>query len=234
MSGIETEPEGGLLIDDAEVRRRAEATGLSARLEVADATRSLLSRLARTQADDERLGHVGRALRLAEDALNGQPERQGHVRSIEGALTGLGSLSELGPFTGRLHAIAPLGRLILGDSWAEANVTYDSAHQGAPGFVHGGFIAAFFDEMLGAVQRDTARMTVSLELKYRSPAPLHRELRYTTQLLRIEGRKAFVGGALHDGERLCAEASALFVAPRREDLIEGGAERDRADGCARP
>ncbi|MBB4641651.1 hypothetical protein [Rhizorhapis suberifaciens] len=29
----------------------------------------------------------------------------------------------------------------------------------------------------------------------------------------VDGRKAYVNGTLHDGDRLCAEARALFVEP---------------------
>jgi acyl-coenzyme A thioesterase PaaI-like protein len=222
MTSASTSQDHVLAIDDREIRQRAACAGLSARVELADAARALLSRLARTRASDEQLSEVTSALLRAGRALDEAPEQCGYLRSIEGALTGLGALSELGPFTGRLHALAPLGRLTLGTKRAEALVTYDSAHEGAPGFVHGGFIAAYFDEMLGVVQRDTLRMTVSLEMRYRAPTPLHREVRYTSWLERVDGRKAFVAGALHEGDRLCAEASAVFVAPRA-DLFDQSA-----------
>lgn len=62
------------------------------------------------------------------------------------------------------------------------------------------------------VQRGNVRMTVDLHITYRGPAPLGRALRYTTWLDRVEDRKAFVRGALHDGDRLCTEASAVFAA----------------------
>lgn len=203
-----------LVLDNTEIRRRAIEAGLSPRVDLADAARVLLSRLARTRASAEQLAGVTAALLAAGRVLDDAPEQDGFLRSIEGGLTGLGPLSELGPFTGRLHALAPLGDIILGTSRAEALVIYDSAHEGAPGFVHGGFIAAYFDEMLGVVQRDTVRMTVALEMRYRAPTRLHRKVRFTSWLERTDGRKAFVAGTLHDGDQLCAEASAVFVAPR--------------------
>ncbi|WP_340317904.1 PaaI family thioesterase [Rhizorhabdus argentea] len=203
------------VLDTPEIVRRAAVAGLGARLNVAEAVRDIVHRLARSEAGDAELAAVAQLLREAGAVLEGQPEREGYVRSVEGALTGLGTLSELGPFTGRLHPTSPQMDLLLGTDRAEARATYGSVHQGAPGFVHGGYIAATFDEMLGVVQRDTVRMTVELKLSYRAPVPLHEEVRYTSWLDRVEGRKAFVVGTLHHGDRLCAEATAVFVAPAK-------------------
>ena len=45
--------------------------------------------------------------------------------------------------------------------------------------------------------------------------PLEKELSVTGRVARVEGRKAFLVGELRDGDRLCADAEALFVALRR-------------------
>lgn len=204
-----------MIIDNEEIRARAAKYALTTRVGLADSVRSLLENFARSQAEDPVIEEASALISQASELLARQPARAGHIRAIEGALTGLGELSELGPFTGRLHPIAPEFRLILAGERAEAFATYGSAHQGAPGFVQGGFIAATFDELLGVVQSGVVRMTVDLQVSYRAPAPLHRELRYTSWLEKIDGRKAYVNGTLHDGDRLCAEARALFVEPRQ-------------------
>ena len=43
-------------------------------------------------------------------------------------------------------------------------------------------------------------------------APIDTELRVAAFFDREEGRKHFLRGTLHAGDRLCAEATALFVA----------------------
>lgn len=202
------------IIDSAEIEARASAHGLGMRLALARSIRSLLDEFSCSMAPDDVLAEaaasVGRAVQLLAD----QPGKPAYVRSIEGALTGMGTLSELGPFTGRLHPLTPPFKLILSGDRAEAYTTYSHPHEGAPGLLQGGFIAATFDELLGVVQSGVVRLTVDLQISYRAPTPLYKELRYTTWLDKIDGRKAYVNGTLHDGDRLCAEARGLFVEPR--------------------
>jgi acyl-CoA thioesterase FadM len=54
-------------------------------------------------------------------------------------------------------------------------------------------------------------MTGTLTVVYRTPTPLHVEVVFTAWITRIEGRKIFVSGELHAGERLCATCDAVFV-----------------------
>lgn len=205
----------GSIIDNAEIERQGRYHALTTRLELAESIRSLLDDFSCSMAEDAVFEEVADCVRRASGLLAGHARRPAHVRSIEGALTGMGELSELGPFTGRLHPLAPPFRLVLNGDRAEAYATYGHPHQGAPGLLQGGFIAATFDELLGVVQAGVVRLTVDLQISYRAPTPLHKELRYTTWLDRIEGRKAYVTGTLHDGDRLCAEARGLFLEPRQ-------------------
>ncbi|MBZ9650086.1 PaaI family thioesterase [Sphingobium sp. 3R8] len=203
------------VIDDRRIEERAAQHGLTSRVECAQAIRSLLDNFSCSMADDAQLDEAAARIRMVSELLAGQPSRPAHVRFIEGMLTGLGELSELGPFTGRLHPLPPPFKLVLNGDRAEAYATYSHPHQGPPGLLQGGFIAATFDELLGIVQAGVLRMTVDLQIAYRAPTPLYKELRYTTWLDRIDGRKAYAKGTLHDGDRLCAEASGVFVEPRQ-------------------
>lgn len=95
-----------------------------------------------------------------------------------------------------------------------ARVTFGPAYEGPPGCVHGGFVAAAFDEVLGATQSLSGQqgMTAHLEIDYRSPTPLGEALRMRGWLDRTDGRKIWARAELCHGERLCAEAEALFLA----------------------
>jgi acyl-coenzyme A thioesterase PaaI-like protein len=88
---------------------------------------------------------------------------------------------------------------------------------GSNGVVHGGAIPLLFDDLLGrfAIVGDRPRSrTAYLHVDYRSVAPIDVMLRVAAHVEREEGRKRFLRGTLHDGDRLCAEVTALFVTLR--------------------
>ncbi len=90
----------------------------------------------------------------------------------------------------------------------------DRRQEGAPGFAHGGAIAAALDDLLGTVLilLERPAVTASLTVDYRAPAVLGRELSLTGWAVAVEGRKLHLRGEVHDGEQLVAEARALFLA----------------------
>jgi acyl-coenzyme A thioesterase PaaI-like protein len=107
---------------------------------------------------------------------------------------------------------------------------FPAAYEGPPGCVHGGFIAAYFDEVLGMTQSLSGNpgMTVNLTVDYRAPTPLKQPVIFRGRVVSIDGRKISVAGTLHHGETLCAEAKGLFVSMRPEvfsRLIEIRQER---------
>ena len=73
--------------------------------------------------------------------------------------------------------------------------------------------SAALDELLGMAQSlsDKSGMTGTLTVRYRRPTPLHKELSFTAWVDRVEGRKIFTTGTIHDGETLCAEAEGVFI-----------------------
>ncbi|MEZ5238547.1 MAG: PaaI family thioesterase [Microthrixaceae bacterium] len=78
-----------------------------------------------------------------------------------------------------------------GDSRLRGRVVFGPAYEGPPGCVHGGYVAAVFDELLGATQSlsGSQGMTAHLGVDYRSPTPLGEELTMHGWLERTEGRK---------------------------------------------
>lgn len=148
-----------------------------------------------------------RRLRFGEPAVSGDP----------------GALFETSAISGARNAIAPPLRF-----WAEGGVVHGAgvfgrAYEGPPGHVHGGFIAAAFDELLGLAQSTSGRagMTGTLHVRYRRPTPLRRELRFEARLDKVEGKKLLTSGELYAGDTLCAEAEGLFVAVDFEQRFGG-------------
>jgi acyl-coenzyme A thioesterase PaaI-like protein len=179
---------------------------------MADSLRRVIDRMVGTTAPPEVFAGVAERLDELADRLAGY-EQHGPFR-----LTGPGPreavTTDASPVTGRLHPFAPPVRVTSVGPHVEGLVTFGTAYEGPPGYVHGGFVAATLDELLGmtmAVQH-LPGMTGRLTVHFRRPTPLHTELRVVAEVKRIEGRKVDVEGRIeHDGV-VCAEAEGLFVA----------------------
>jgi acyl-CoA thioesterase FadM len=79
--------------------------------------------------------------------------------------------------------------------------------------VHGAAIAAAFDQVFNVanLMMGTPGPTRRLELRYRRPTPLRRELRFEAWRERVEDRKVFAAGRLLAGDEVTVEAEGLFV-----------------------
>jgi acyl-coenzyme A thioesterase PaaI-like protein len=88
-------------------------------------------------------------------------------------------------------------------------------HLGRNGAVHGGALGLLFDSVLGytaaKLTRSPYQRTAYLHVNYRAITPIEKELQVDAGVARVDGRKIFVEGRLLDGDRLLADAEALFV-----------------------
>ena len=184
---------------------------------LADATRRVLHTMVMNGAGADELAAAADALEAVADDL------QRHAAPAKSIYEGFGEAATSGdphgffdhsPMLGVANPIAPPITLRgVDDRTMVGEVVFGPAYEGPPGCVHGGFIAAAFDEVLGAVQSLSGQpgMTGTLVVRYRSPTPLHEPLRFTGTLERVEGRKILTTGTLHAGDRLCAEADGTFI-----------------------
>ena len=86
--------------------------------------------------------------------------------------------------------------------------------QGGPGVVHGGAVAAFFDDMMGFVMIAHRRpaVTAKLETNYLRPIPLGLTLHAEAWLSAQEGAKFWAEAVgFDDAENRYVEAQALFI-----------------------
>ena len=96
------------------------------------------------------------------------------------------------------------------DGEIHARVSLGAPYAGAPQLVHGGVIAAVFDEVLGVlnVMNEQGGMTGMLTIKYRAPTPID-------QVLRLVGRhERTVGTAVGCCARTARAATARTTRPR--------------------
>lgn len=196
---------------------------------VADSARRALHALMNTEAPEEVLHSVADGLSSLADRLAEYPNRSMYVGFAESANSGdPHAFFDHSPMIGKANPLAPPITLRQVDDHMEGVVTFGPAYEGPPGYVHGGFVAAAFDEVLGATQSlsGTPGMTARLIVNYRSPTPLGAELRFVGELDRVEGRKIFTTGRVFAGETVTAEAEGLFVSIDFERFAELKAVRD--------
>jgi acyl-coenzyme A thioesterase PaaI-like protein len=127
-----------------------------------------------------------------------------------------GALLERSGISGRSNPLAAPVQWVLGDGRATGWAVYSPAYEGPAGHVHGGFVAAAFDDLMGSAQTlsGLAGYTGTLTVRMLRPTPLERRIDYEAGVTRVEGRKIFVWGTADcEGTRL-AEADIVFIAPR--------------------
>jgi acyl-coenzyme A thioesterase PaaI-like protein len=119
------------------------------------------------------------------------------------------------PVIGPLNAIAPPIEFDFDGAEVHAEHVFDAPHNGPPTAVHGGIIALVFDELLGSLGalRDIGGFTGTLSIRYSSLMPVGAPIRMRSWIDRREGRKTFIAGTMHHGDRLCAEAEGIFIRP---------------------
>ena len=193
-----------------------------ARADLAEEVRAMIREILTTQATPDEVRRVHELVRAGVAALaagaHGVADGVGEAALIE---RGRNFLAR-SPVMGSINPLAmPLAITVIGEGASaavEGRVTFSNAYEGAPGCVHGGFVASTFDEVLGVAQSASGNpgMTVNLTVDYRSPTPIKRELVFRGWCEKVEGRKIFTRGTVHAGDTLCAEATGLFVSMRPE------------------
>jgi len=142
------------------------------------------------------LGDIGEPIRRRRDAES----RYGHYLPRS-------------PLVGTLNAMSPPLEFSMDDDGVHAWGTFGTPSEGPPGYVHGGWVALAFDELLGMANAAAGHsgMTARLKIRYRHPTPLHVPVRLDARTERVEGRRIITVGTLHVADQLTAEAEGLFV-----------------------
>jgi hypothetical protein len=104
---------------------------------------------------------------------------------------------------------------------AHGSVSFPIAYEGPPGFVHGGFVALFFDCVVQHqnCELGLAGKTTSLHLTYRRPAPLLTELTFVLERTVRDDRIHTIGNLSAGAQVVCA-AEVGAIAGVRADLPE--------------
>lgn len=196
-----------------------------ARLHLSSVTRRLVDAILTVPADEAQLEQHAADLELLVARLEGAKfDDADAARALERSHDDYLPRS---PLVGELNVVAPPFSWEFHDGRVRAHGVFSAAHEGPPGYVHGGWVALAFDEALGIanVASGNPGMTARLTVRYRRPTPLHVDLVMEAWADRVEGRRVHTIGRLMDGDTVTAEAEGMFVNIGAERALEYFGER---------
>jgi acyl-coenzyme A thioesterase PaaI-like protein len=181
---------------------------------LSSALRELVALCVTSDAPEADLRGARAAVEAALEGLKPHPQR-----TYQQGFPECRSMDDLAVFTDRATLVggcnpfAPPLKLRLEGEVAVASVVFGPAFEGAPGFVHGGMVAAAFDHLFGylLVRRSTPGLTRSLTVHYEKPTPFQTELRMEARYDRAEGRRHYLVARSFAGTEVTAKAEATFV-----------------------
>jgi acyl-coenzyme A thioesterase PaaI-like protein len=182
--------------------------------ELAEATRQLIEAVALVDAEEGSLDGLADEVR----SLTSRLTAEASLRRYGGAAMSPypnGALTERSGISGRSNPLAPPLRLRMDGDRTVGAAIYGDAYEGPPGCLHGGFVAAAFDDLLGCAQMasGTAGFTGTLTIRMRKPTPLHTRIDYEAGVTKVSGRRIVCWGRSTADDVLLAEAEGIFITP---------------------
>lgn len=195
----------------------------AAKHRLVDETKRLIDLVALLEvdaADAAALDELAAAVAAVADRVAPLPSHR--ATGLAQASGGDHALAERSPFSGRSNPLAAPMTITVDGERTTAVATYSAAYEGPPATLHGGFVAAAFDDLLGVAQMASgdAGFTGTLTVKMRRPTPLHTPIQYEAGVTEKRGRKIVCWGRSTAEGELVAEAECLFIIPKSR--YEGG------------
>lgn len=199
----------------------AEASGLPEAINQ-DVVR-LINDLRSSNAPDEVLAEATRHIHQAIETLKPWLQQGGgwSAVTIASEMSGMAwcedditSVMPYSPISGKRNAIAPPLKLWkVGSNEVRGEAIFSSTYAGPPNAVHGGIIAAVFDEILAManVVSGNAGFTGTLTIKYHDKTPLNTPIELRGINVRQDGRKQLSRGEMRVNGKVVASAEGLFI-----------------------
>lgn len=182
---------------------------LAARLALVDAIRRANHLVMETDAPEEVLREAAADIERANDAMRAHP-------GPRPAEFGLG-FNDLSPIQGRFNPMAPPITFEVGEGEVRGTGVFGPVHEGPRGTMHGGIVAALFDDLLAIAMLNSEQQgpTGSLTVRLKRPVPLHKDLHLRARVDRIEGRRIHTEGTIEADGVVVAEGEAVFIGPKQ-------------------
>ncbi|NUP45333.1 MAG: PaaI family thioesterase [Streptomyces sp.] len=190
-------------------RRRAAIAALGREL------RSFVDASVTTVAPTEALYRLADEVRRLTGQLTGRRRVRSEIPAVDEFPGGVRMYS---PVTGHGSPLAPPMEVTRDGDGVVGHCTLGVAHEGPPGYVHGGMSAMLLDELMGwaCYAAGSPAMTVSLGMRYHGPVPLETPLRVRARVTGTEERKIRVAGSIsteQNASLALVTADAVFVSP---------------------
>jgi len=165
----------------------------------------LVDSLAREAAD--LADRIAALPRIPRDEVDGRNSSQ--ARRMDSLLV------ERSTINGRSNPLSPPVRMFADGDLLRAEAYFTAPYEGPPGRVHGAWVAACFDEILGCAQGASGAFgfTGTLTVTMRRATPLYTKITYEAGCEKRDGRKITAWGKCYANGELTAEASGIFVIP---------------------
>lgn len=200
-----------------------------ARVRLTQAVRHLIdAALTAEEVSDEDLDAAADATERIASGLHGRSDLGGKPSGVrQRAETSHDDYLPRSPLVGEISPLAPPLEYEYHDGRLTGSGVFHAAYEGPPGYVHGGWIALAFDEMLGMANIASGHpgMTGRLSVRYRRPTPLHRPVDFDAWTEEVDGRRIITRGILTVDGLVTAEAEGLFVIIDLEKALEYFGER---------
>jgi acyl-coenzyme A thioesterase PaaI-like protein len=199
-----------------------EEGGRRAKHDLAEVTRRLVESVALldvTELDAADVEALAAGVRDLANRIDALPSLRRHGSAATAPYPD-GALTERSGISGRSNPLAPPLRLRVEGERTVAAAVYGEAYEGPPGCLHGGFVAAAFDDLLGCAQMasGTAGFTGTPTIKMRKPTPLNTRIDYEAGVTRVSGRRIVCWGRSTADGQLLAEAEGIFITPPEGSL----------------
>jgi hypothetical protein len=182
---------------------------------LATALRALSALCVTSDAPETTLGYAADAVERIVERMEQYPTRtfQQGIASCKSP-EDVARFADRGTMTGLSNPNSPPIDLSMAGEVAIGSVTFGPPFEGIPGHVHGGIVAAAFDQVFGYLQtkQGVGSLTSVLTVRYRRPTPLLAPLRIEARVVDVSGRRSNVVARMVSGETVTADAEGIFIA----------------------
>ncbi|MDX3798608.1 PaaI family thioesterase [Streptomyces sp. AK04-3B] len=177
--------------------------------------RALVEATVRTAASPDTLHRVADGVRAISSQLTGRRRSRAEIPAVDEFPTGTRIYS---PVTGAGNPLAPPVQVTPTADGLVGHCALGIAHEGPPGYGHGGISAMLLDELMGRACAAVGMpgLTVSLQMRYLRPVPLETPLKILARVTGTNDRKIFVSGSIvtqADPAANLVTADGVFIAP---------------------